>query len=299
MLHTLWRTTVQAGMVATIAVAAPAIAQEPAGSAEDELANEPSGYEAEESLGPEDRPIAAADAADVKIAPVAEIGYFDEQGRYVVDLMQHDYTYIAVRLETPEGRPVEDAEPTFSIEGTSQLLGPEDISMPTTTNQYGIVEFAVVGGEMGLDRIAVEYGEVSTEILINVISLRANTYPTLAEGQGFLPWGDLMQARVRYEGMKLFAELPEAATELSGKTVKVSGFMMPLEAGMKQNWFLLTTHPPSCFFHVPGGPAGVVEVFAEEGIRVSWDPIVVEGRFEALEESESAVYQLHDARIAD
>ena len=299
MLHTLWRTTVQAGMVATIVVAAPAIAEAPAGLTEDELAAEPSGYESEEPLGPEDRPIAAADADDVQIVPVAEIGYFDEHGRYVVDLMQQDYTYIAVRVETPDGRPVEDAEPTFSIEGTSQLLGPEDISMPATTNQYGIVEFAVVGGDMGLDRIAVEYGEVSTEILVNVISLRANAFPTLAEGQGYLPWGDLMQARVRYEGMKLFAELPEAVTELSGKTVKVSGFMMPLEAGMKQNWFLLTTHPPSCFFHVPGGPSGVIEVFAEEGIGVSWNPIVVEGRFEALEESESAVYQLHDARLTD
>ena len=83
----------------------------------------------------------------------------------------------------------------------------------------------------------------------------------------------------------------------SDRTVKLAGFMMPLETGVKQRWFLLTSHPPSCYFHVPGGPAGAIEVFAEEGIEVSWDPIVLEGRFEALEKSDSAVYRLSDARI--
>ena len=288
---------VRAGAIATVAIAALANAQaseqeaeEPAGGlTADELAFEP--------LDPADRPIAAADATDVKISPVAEIGYFDEHGRYVVDLMQQDYTYIAVRVETPDGRPVEDAEPTFSIEGTSQLLEPAEVSMQETTNQYGIVEFAVVGGEMGLDRIAVEYGEASTEILINVISLRMYDYATLVEEEGFLSWNDLMQARVRYEDMMLQAELPEAVVARSGEVVRITGFMLPLEAGMEQSWFVLTTHPPGCFFHMPGGPSGAVEVFAEEGIQVSWNPIVLEGRFEALEKSESAVYQLHDARI--
>ncbi|MEO1245321.1 MAG: DUF3299 domain-containing protein [Pseudomonadota bacterium] len=299
MLHAHWSMAAVTGAIATIAVAALANAQAPG----QETAEQPGGLTAEEldfePLDPADRPIAAADATDVKIAPVAEIGYFDEHGRYVVDLMQQDYTYIAVRVETADGRPVEDAEPVFSIEGTSQLLKPQDVSMPATSNQYGIVEFAVVGGEMGLDRIAVEYGEASTEILVNVISLRANAFPTLMEGEGFLSWDNLMQARVRYEDAKLFAELPAAVTERSGKTVKISGFMMPLETGVKQNWFLLTTHPPGCFFHVPGGPSGVIEVFAKESIGVSWDPIVLEGRFEALEESESAMYQLHDARLAN
>jgi len=292
MFHGQGNSAARAVAATIVAIMAMAITQPlEAEEAEDELA----------AAAPDaaDRPIAAADAKDVRISPVPEIGYFDEQGRYVVDLMQQDYTYIAVSLETPDGRPVEDAEPKFTIKGTSQLLEPDEISMQATTNQYGIIEFAVVGGEMGLDSIVVEYGEARTEILVNVISLEANAYPTLAEGEGFLSWSDLMQARVRYEDMKLIAELPQAVTAISGETVKISGFMMPLETGMKQNWFLLTTHPPGCFFHVPGGPSGAIEVFAEEGIRVSWDPIVVEGRFEALEESESAVYQLHDARLAN
>ena len=325
------RFAVRAGTVATI-VATIALAtlantqapgqeatEPPGGLTAEELAVEPPAYVSESSPDPADQavanrpiadepladqpianqPIAAVDATDVRIAPVAESGYFDEQGRYVIDLVQQDYSYIAVRVETSDGRPVEDAEPLFSIEGTSQLLEPRDVSMPATTNQYGIVEFAVVAGEMGLDRIAIEYGGASTEVLVNVISLRATAYSLPPVGEGYLSWDDLMQAQVRYEDMMLFADFPAEVAERSGETVKIPGFMTPLETGMKQHWFLLTTHPPSCFFHIPGGPSGVVEVFAEEGIEVSWDPIVLEGRFEALEKSDGGVYRLHDARIIE
>jgi hypothetical protein len=305
MLKTHRRIAVRAGTVATIAVAALAYAQTPeqeaaepvGGLTAEELEAEAPVFLSEEPIDLPDPPVAAADATDVKIAPVPDIGYFDEQGRYVIDLMEQDYTYLAIRAETADGRPVEGAEPVFSIEGTSQLLEPKDVSMLTTTNQYGVIEFAVVGGQMGLDRISIEYGEASTEILVNVISLRATLYSLPDGGEGYLPWDDLLQAQVSYDDMMLNAKFPEAVTERSGETVKLSGFMMPLETGVKQHWFLLTSHPPSCYFHVPGGPAGAVEVFAEEGIEVSWDPIVLEGRFEALEKSDSAVYRLSDARI--
>lgn len=247
----------------------------------------------------EPRPVAAADATGVRITPLVERGYLDEEGRYVIDLMEDDYVYIAVRVETGQGRPVEDAEPRVSLEGTSRLLEPVEVSMSPTTNEYGIVEFAVVAGEMGLDRIGVDYDDASIEILINVISMRANDFllPELGEDQ--LSWDDLLRAEVRYADMILYAEFPEAVTERSGDTVKIAGFMMPLETGMTQQWFLLTSHPPGCYFHVPGGPAGAVEVFAEEGIEVAWGPIVLEGQFVALTESESAIYRLDDARVVE
>ena len=73
---------------------------------------------------------------------------------------------------------------------------------------------------------------------------------------------------------------------------------MPLEPALKQRRFLLTANPPSCFFHLPGGPAGAVEVFASEGIEASWDPVVLEGRFEPQRTSKAGVvYRLHEARL--
>lgn len=290
MLRAQWRKAVRAGTVATIAVASMGYAQTP----QPEAAVVPGGLTAEELAA---EPVPATDATGVTIAPVPEFGYFDEQGRYVLDLIEEEYTYIAIRIETADGEPVEGVEPVFSIQGTSELLEPADVSMQATTNQYGIVEFAVVGGEMGMDRIAIEYGDASTEVFVNVISQRATLYSMPEVGEGYLPWDDLLQAQVSFDDMTLFAEFPETVTQRSGETVKMAGFMMPLEAGVEQRWFLLTSHPPSCFFHVPGGPAGAVEVFAEEGIEVSWNPIVLEGRFEALEKSNSAVYRLSDARI--
>ena len=48
----------------------------------------------------------------------------------------------------------------------------------------------------------------------------------------------------------------------------------------------------------PGGAAGTVEVFAKKPLEVSWEPILLEGRFEAREAVEDGVvYRLHDARM--
>ena len=243
-------------------------------------------------------PINAADAADLRIEVLAETGYVDEQGRYVVDLLQQDFAYLAVQVETAQGQPVMGAAPEFSVEGASLLLEPSEVSPHATTDADGVVEFAVVGGQMGLDRVEVKVGEASTEILVNVISLQAAGFPMPPVVEGGVSWQDLMQARIRYEEMMLVADFPEAVAERAGQTVKLSGFMMPLEPDLKQFRFLLTSNPPSCFFHVPGGPAGAVEVLASEGIEVSWNPVVLEGRFEPQRQSEiGVVYRLHEARL--
>ncbi len=306
MLFTNWSFAARATIVASVATIAVAGAQtsdgelkQQGGLSAEELAAEPLDSAADAADELPLQPVAAADAASVRIEPLVERGYLDEEGRYVIDLMEDDYAYIAVRLETEQGQPVEDAEPAFSIDGTSQLLEPEDVSMSPTSDEYGIVEFAVVAGDMGLDRIGVDYDDASIEILINVISLRATTMSLPDLGEGYLSWDDLLKAQVRYEDMTLYADFPPAVTERSGDMVKMAGFMMPLETGMSQQWFLLTSHPPGCYFHVPGGPAGAVEVFAEEGIDVAWGPIVLEGQFEALTKSESAVYRLDDARLIE
>ena len=83
-------------------------------------------------------------------------------------------------------------------------------------------------------------------------------------------------------------------------TVKLSGFIMPLDPDIEQRHFLLTSNPPSCFFHIPGGPAGAVEVFASEGIEATWNPVVIEGRLETLDTGEyGVIYRLQDARAVE
>lgn len=266
----------------------------------DELAAEAPGGSALStgSDAPANVPVPAADAGDVRIEVNSEYGYVDEQGRYVVDLLEQDYAYVTVTLETPDGRPVVGASVDLALAGASRLVRPDELSDQTTTDEIGLVEFAVVGGQMGLDQVDVTFGDSKAVVLFNVISLRAAGFPPLPEVEGGLSWGELMSARVRYENMAIVADFPKAITERAGDVVRVSGFMMPLDPSLKQHRFLLTSSPPSCFFHVPGGPSGAIEVLSEAGIEASWDPVVVEGRFEPQSKSKlGVVYRVLDATL--
>ncbi len=233
-----------------------------------------------------------ADAKNLVLDAIVEYGYQDEEGRYVVDLLERDKAYLGVRVTTTDGHPVVGAMPNISIDGKSRLLLAE-----LTTAEDGVMNFGVIGGQMGLDRVTASVGEKSVEYAINVISLRAAGFPTLEVLEDGLGWDELLSARLEYKDMGYVATFPDSIKSRAGETVKISGFMMPLQPDLKQKHFLLTSNPPSCFFHVPGGPAGSVEVVAAEGVEVSWNPVVLEGRFEPQETSDiGVVYRLLDAR---
>ncbi len=233
-----------------------------------------------------------ADAKNLVLDAIVEYGYQDEEGRYVVDLLERDKAYLGVRVTTTDGHPVVGAMPNISIDGKSRLLLAE-----LTTAEDGVMNFGVIGGQMGLDRVTASVGEKSVEYAINVISLRAAGFPTLDVLEDGIGWDELLSARLEYKDMGYVATFPDSIKSRAGETVKISGFMMPLQPDLKQKHFLLTSNPPSCFFHVPGGPAGSVEVVAAEGVEVSWNPVVLEGRFEPQETSDiGVVYRLLDAR---
>ena len=151
---------------------------------------------------------------------------------------------------------------------------------------------------MGLDRVTAKIGDAKVEFAVNIISLRAAGFPQPQVIEGGLAWDELMSAKLEYTESSIVVNFPQSIKNRAGETVKVSGFMMPLQPDLKQSHFLLTSNPPSCFFHIPGGPAGSIEVLAEEGIEVSWDPVVLEGTFEPLESSDmGVVYRLLNAKV--
>lgn len=238
-------------------------------------------------------PLPAEEADQVVLDGVYEMGYQIGEGRYSIDLLEQDKAYIGVRVSTPEGRPIVGAMPNISVEGSSRLVLSE-----LTSAEDGVMNFGVIGGAMGQDIVTVRMGSARIEFAINVISLRALGFPTLENIEGGIRWDELMQARIEYQATSLVATFPESIEQRKGEVVKLTGFMMPLDPNMQQKHFLLTSNPPSCFFHVPGGPAGAVEILAPDGVEVSWNPIVLEGRFEPQETSEiGVVYRLVDARL--
>ncbi len=227
----------------------------------------------------------------------AESAYLNADGELVVDVLEQDYAYFSLSITDHQGLPMSGIAPEITIDGGSRIIKLEESNSGAVSNEYGQFDFAVIGGAMGMDTLSVRAAGQTTRARINVISLKAAGFASPEDIEGVLSWTELTQARVEYTDTGLTAEFPPAIADLNGKPVKLAGFMLPLEAQRRQTRFLLTSSPPSCFFHIPGGPAGAAEVVAPKGIEVSWDLIVLEGRLETLSSSEDGVvYRLLDAQ---
>ena len=82
-------------------------------------------------------------------------------------------------------------------------------------------------------------------------------------------------------------------------TVKVQGFIIPLDMGDRQTRFLLSAVPPHCAFCMPAGPDAIVEVIAKTPVKYGFEPIVVSGRFSVLRNDATGVlYRLTDAEYS-
>lgn len=100
------------------------------------------------------------------------------------------------------------------------------------------------------------------------------------------------------ENLRYVPEFPEAVSALDGTTVKIRGFVFPLDQAEKQSRFLLTAYPPSCPFCLPAGPSMMVEVLApDDPVEFVGDPVLMEGRFAVLQDDETGLfYRMTDAR---
>jgi len=115
-------------------------------------------------------------------------------------------------------------------------------------------------------------------------------FKPLEERADILSWKLLSQVTAKAEKKKLIPSFPAAVQALDRKTVKVQGFMTPLEAGDKQQHFLLSSVPTTCSFCVPAGPEGMVEVRTKKPVRYTLEPVVVEGILAVLMDDPYGLY---------
>ena len=102
---------------------------------------------------------------------------------------------------------------------------------------------------------------------------------------GTVPWQLLGQAKTVQKADKKFGPLfTREIRDLDKQTVKVYGFMMPLDQSAKQKRFLLSPFPPHCAFCMPGGPETMVEVIADKPFDFTYEPIIVSGRMAVLDD---------------
>ncbi|MGF1605887.1 MAG: hypothetical protein ACFB22_06065 [Rhodothalassiaceae bacterium] len=84
---------------------------------------------------------------------------------------------------------------------------------------------------------------------------------------------------------------------LNGRLITINGFMRPLENARAQKHFLLTAYPLSCPFHTAGGASTVIEVIAERPVHFTYEPVLMQGRFELVDTGETGLfYRLTAAR---
>lgn len=125
------------------------------------------------------------------------------------------------------------------------------------------------------------------------------------EAQNKLPiakggiWDTLAKSKVTFNEEKgeYSAVFPDEVKKLSGQTIKVSGFMLPLDSSEKFTHFLLSKRTPTCPFCPPGTPAEIVEVYAEKPTEWVDDLITYEGRFELIDNKDLGVFfKITDAK---
>jgi hypothetical protein len=121
-------------------------------------------------------------------------------------------------------------------------------------------------------------------------------FKPLPERSDVVSWKLLAQVELVKLKDRYAPQFSAAVTALSGKEVKLQGFMVPLQMGDKQSHFVLSAMPQTCAFCMPGGPESMVEVKAKRPVTYGFEPIVLSGRLEVLKDDPSGIfYRLTDA----
>lgn len=121
---------------------------------------------------------------------------------------------------------------------------------------------------------------------------------------GTIPWQLLRQVKLVEDKAKtgnkkgaptMRPEFSPRLVELDKQEIKLYGFVMPLSTAAKQKHFLLSPLPSHCPYCVYQGPDSLVEVVAKTPVEYNaWEPIVVSGKFELVNDAQ-LFYRLTNA----
>ena len=115
-------------------------------------------------------------------------------------------------------------------------------------------------------------------------------FKPLQEKDGVLSWQLLSSVTTKPVKNRLVPTFPKPVQALNNQTVRIQGFMLPLEPGEKQRHFLLSAVPTSCSFCVPAGPEGLVEVRSTVPVKYTLEPVQVEGKLGVLQDDPYGLY---------
>lgn len=117
-----------------------------------------------------------------------------------------------------------------------------------------------------------------------------SAFPPLVPRADVVPWSVLTDVSVKFKKPLIITTYSDAVKKLNGTTVKVQGYMTPLEPGSTHTHFLLLSVPPTCPFCVPGGAESMVEVRTTAPVKFTLNALVVQGRLHVLEQDPQGLY---------
>ncbi|WDF70914.1 DUF3299 domain-containing protein [Novosphingobium sp. KACC 22771] len=121
----------------------------------------------------------------------------------------------------------------------------------------------------------------------------------LPQGQSPL-WATLRQTKIGVDDVRgiFTARFPAPVKALSGKSISLSGFIMPLDAQSRGTHFMLSKYTPVCAFCPPGEPNEVVEVRTARPIAFIQKQVTVTGNFALENNGEKGLFfQLSGASV--
>lgn len=155
-----------------------------------------------------------------------------------------------------------------------------------------LVRFDWIIGALASATVMAAIGQVAPSAPIHGQS----AVPPLVERKGVVSWNVLAQAKPKLLSNKVVVEFGAEVSGLNNRTIKLQGYMMPLDPGLQQRHFLLTSSAPTCPYCLPAGAEGLVEVKSATPIKYTQDVIVVEGKFVVTSANPMAgYYSLTDA----
>lgn len=113
-------------------------------------------------------------------------------------------------------------------------------------------------------------------------------------------WDTLITSKVEVNGDTGAYQIvfSDAVQALNGTKIKISGFLMPLEATETFSHVLLSRKTPTCFFCLPGGPNEMIEVYTEKPIAWSDNMVIFEGTLKLVKDEETGmVYVMEKAKL--
>lgn len=112
----------------------------------------------------------------------------------------------------------------------------------------------------------------------------------LPERSGYTSWRTLSQVELVRQGKKVLPKFAAPIAALDGKTIRIQGFMLPMEVGDKQQKFILMAAPSHCAFCLPAGPDSMIEVNVKAALKYSTDVVNLSGTLRVLNDDPAGMY---------